>query len=116
MTNCSGSAATNGETVFGSASAQSNYITQQGVGAANPQAGTLPYANFTGGKRRVRKGRKSAKKMGGSTLVNIAVPAALMYANQAYKPKGAHVSFRRGRSGRSKSSKRRGSRSRRRRH
>lgn len=115
MTNCSGSAAGYGTSVAGDATAQSNLLTSNGN--SNLPAGANVIGFKGGRRRRGRKGRKSAKKMGGSTLVDIAVPAALMYANQAYKPKGSHLSFRRGRSWRSRSSqKRRGSRSRRRRH
>jgi hypothetical protein len=63
------------------ASGMSNQI------AVNPQPNVL-----RGGKRR-SSGKHS--KLGGSTLLDIAVPAALFAANHVYRPKKSSVSFRR---------------------
>ena len=104
-----GSAAGYGTSVRGDASEQSAFISSQANGPANPNASLLPF-KMGGGRRRRGRKRRSSRKYGGSTLVDVAVPAALMYANQMYRPKGAHVSFRRGHGKSRVSRKRRGSR------
>ena len=104
-----GSAAAYTTGMRGDASEQSAFISSQANGPANPNSSLLPF-RMGGGRRRRGSKRRTSRKYGGSTLVDVAVPAALMYANQMYKPKGAHVSFRRGHGKSRVSRKRRGSR------
>ena len=161
-------AASYGTSVYGTSSQQSDYISSQSTGAANPQAGTLPYAQFKGGAGKKYGSKRNANKLKGGGLgnrsagrgakmlkggglgnhgagkddtmlkggagkdddkddkmfkggangkddkgagkddkgingnemikggagVDIAVPLVLLYANNAYKPKHASVSFR----------------------
>jgi hypothetical protein len=70
----------------------------------SPNSGTSnviavhPPTSMHGGRRKQNRnntyGKKHAK-LGGTTLLDIAVPAALFAANQAYRPRST-VAFRRG--------------------
>jgi len=87
-----------GTYVFGGPDQQLQQLNTQGaaMGGSTLIAMTPPSAGWqpgctTGGARKMRKGRKMSKKMGGDGIV---LPIAFIAANQMYKPKNASVSFR----------------------
>ena len=88
----------------GSTSAQMGQLNSSAMGNASQNSNLLHHNNpgqgWKGGRRR-RKGKMSRRNgsMGGTGLVEMAVPAALMYANHVYRPRNASVAFRRSRSG-----------------
>jgi ribosomal protein S6E (S10) len=92
--------------VFGNAEEQTARLNSNMFGngsAANMQHLALQ----SGGSRRRKSGRRQRKmRRGGSILVDVAVPAALVYANQMYAPKNAApLSFRNRKSHKSRKSR-----------
>ena len=68
---------------------------QKAGGADQVIAVNAPKCMQGGRKNRKTTYGKKHAKLGGTTLLDIAVPAALFAANQAYRPRST-VSFRRG--------------------
>jgi len=89
-----------GASGFGVAAYGLNQTAQQSeAGGSSNAIAVHPPANcMKGGKRKTGSKRRHAK-LGGSTLLDIAVPAALFAANHVYRPKKSSVSFRRKSSG-----------------
>lgn len=68
--------------------AQLNNLANPGTVGANNLLGALQ----SGGSRRRTKSSKNLRnkrKVGGTAIIDIVIPAGMVYANQMYKPKGA---------------------------
>ena len=76
---------------------------------ASPNGGTSNMLQYNAQPNCMRGGRRGRKSMpkrrntmdkdmrqGGTTVMDIAIPAALFAANQMYRPKSRTISFRRG--------------------
>jgi hypothetical protein len=66
------------------------------AGGTTNQIAVNPQANCMRGGGRRRSASRSMGKRGGTTVMDIAIPAALFAANHMYRPKSGRVSFRRG--------------------
>jgi len=73
---------------------------QVAASAFDPNAVGGPNSNLLpimkGGSKR-KSGKRARKQRGGTGIIDIVVPAGLVYANQMYKPKGAAKLYSRSR-------------------
>jgi hypothetical protein len=64
--------------------------------SVNPQSNCMRGGSKSQSKSKSKSKSKSMGKRGGTTMMDIAIPAALFAANHMYRPRSSTVSFRRG--------------------